>query len=142
MDGIENEPYPPRRNSSGRPSASPTPSEVTRPSTMSWSPARITSSMVQSTQAAAPCNLGLPVSVIDQSDALNRLSSLRAKARQTSCCPAVRMFAQNDPASLILGQLEDRTSGMKATSGGSSDTEENVPTTMPTGLPSGWVAVI
>ena len=41
------------------------------------------------------------------------------------------MLAQNDPASLIFGQLEDRTSGMKATSGGSSDTEEKVPTTMP-----------
>ena len=52
------------------------------------------------------------------------------------------MFAQNDPASLIFGQLEDRTSGMKATSGGSSDTEEKVPTTIPSVVPSGCFAVI
>src|SRR6478609_8873952 len=98
--------------------------------------------MVQSIQAAAPSNRGLPETVSDQVDALNRCSSFRAKARQTSCCADVRMLAQNAPASLIFGQLEDRTSGMKATSGGSSDTEEKVPTTMPMRLPSGWVAVI
>src|SRR6478752_6514414 len=98
--------------------------------------------MVQSTQAAAPSSRRLPETVSDHVDALKRCSSLRANARQTSCWPAVSMFAQNDPASLIFGQLEDRTSGMKATRGGSSDTEEKVPTTIPSGLPSGWVAVI
>ena len=52
------------------------------------------------------------------------------------------MLAQNAPASLIFGQLEDWTSGMQATSGGSSETDENVPTTIPIAVPSGCVAVI
>ena len=82
MDGMEKEPYPPRRNSNGRRSASPTPSEVTRPMTMSWSPARWTSEMAQLIQAAAPSNRGLPETVSDQVDALNRCPPLLAKARQ------------------------------------------------------------
>ena len=52
------------------------------------------------------------------------------------------MFAQNDPASRIFGQLDDFRSGRKATNGGSRDTDENVPTTMPTCSPPAWFAVI
>ena len=60
--------------------------------------------MVQSIQAAAPSNRKLPDSVCIQSEAVNRSSCLRAKARQTSCWPDVRTFAQNAPASRIFGQ--------------------------------------
>jgi hypothetical protein len=40
---------------------------------------------------------------------------------------------QKRPAARIFGQLLDVLSGKKATSGGSSDTEVNDPTTIPTG---------
>ena len=107
-----------------------------------WSPASTTSWMVQSIQAAAPSRRGLPNSVRVQLDAVKRSSCLRAKARQTSCWPEVSTLAQNAPASRILAQLDDLRSGRKATSGGSSDTEVKVPTTMPTGSPSVGVAVM
>ena len=73
---------------------------------------------------------------LDPLGPVKRSSCLRAKARQTSCWPAVRTFAQNAPASRIFGQLDDLRSGRKATSGGSSETDVKVPTTMPIGSPS------
>jgi hypothetical protein len=42
------------------------------------------------------------------------------------------MLAQNDPASRIAGQVVDLRSGMKLTRGGSRETDEKVPTTIPT----------
>ena len=43
------------------------------------------------------------------------------------------MLTQNDPLSRNRGHDVDDLSGMKATSGGSSDTDENEPTAMPAG---------
>jgi hypothetical protein len=85
--------------------------------------------------------MGEPDSASRQATPAN-LSSLRtAKLRQTSSCPALRMFTQNVPASRIRGQLVEPLSGKKATSGGLSDTEVKDPTTKPARRPSASVAV-
>jgi hypothetical protein len=51
------------------------------------------------------------------------------------------MLTQKAPAARIAGQLVDDLSGRKATRGGSSDTDVNELTDMPTG-PSGPAAVM
>ena len=48
-----------------------------------------------------------------------------------------RTLTQKCPARSIIGQVEEPLSGRKPTSGGSSETEEKVPTIRPTGSPSG-----
>src|SRR6476646_9583763 len=102
----------------------------------------MTSSMVQSIQAAAPWRRGLPDAVVSHRDEVKRSSCLRANARQMSCWADVSTFAQKEPASLIFGQLDDLRSGRNATIGGSRETEVKVPTTIPTGSPPGWAAAL
>jgi hypothetical protein len=46
---------------------------------------------------------------------------------------AARMFTQNAPASRIIGHVVEPLSGKNPTSGGSSDTDVNEPTTIPAG---------
>ena len=64
---------------------------------------------------------------------LNLSSDLEASTRQTCCWLSARTFTQNRPAAWILGQVVDLRSGKNATSGGSSETEVNDPTTIATG---------
>src|SRR3954469_11915725 len=105
-------------------------SSRTRPMTMKWSPASCTTSMSQSIQASAPSRIGDPELAGRQESSANLSPPFIANARHTDSCSAPRMLTQNDPESRNFGQLDEPLSGMKATSGGLSDTELNEPTAM------------
>src|SRR5690606_36671161 len=60
------------------------------------------------------------------------LSPPRAEnCRHRSSCSTLRTLTQNLPVAAMSGQLVEALSGRKATSGGSSDTDVKVPTTIP-----------
>ncbi|MDT7641522.1 MAG: hypothetical protein QOC83_5810 [Pseudonocardiales bacterium] len=69
----------------------------------------------------------------DQATPANLSPPRVAKARQTSSCSSASTLTQKLLAVRIFGKLVDERSGRNATSGGSSDTEVNVPTAMPAG---------
>ena len=79
---------------------------------------------------------GAPDPAGSQMRSANLSPPLPAKVRQIDSCSAPRMLTQNDPLSRNFGHDVDFLSGMNATSGGSSDTDENEPTARPAGLPS------
>src|SRR3954464_2952889 len=92
--------------------------------------------MSQSIHASAPSRIGDPELAGCHASSANLSPPFIAKARHTDSCSAPRMLTQNAPESRNFGHDDELLSGMKATSGGSSDTEENDPTAMPAGLPS------
>src|SRR6185437_8806882 len=96
--------------------------------------------MSQSTHAMTSSRIGEPLAPAVHLTPSNLLPPRFEKLRHSSSCSALRTLAQNLPASRINGQLVELFAGMKATSGGSSETEVNVPTTIPTG-PSALIAV-
>src|SRR3954451_9251753 len=92
--------------------------------------------MSQSIQASAPSRMGDPELAGCHASSANLSPPFIANARHTDSCSAPRMFTQNAPESRNFGHDDDDLSGMNATSGGSSDTDENDPTAMPAALPS------
>ncbi len=66
----------------------------------------------------------------------NLSGALLAKTRQMSSWGSLRMLTQNLPASRILGHDVDVAPAQNSTWGGSSESEANEPTAMPTGAPS------
>src|SRR3954471_11393743 len=92
--------------------------------------------MSQSIHASTPSRIGEPDAAARHDSSANLSPPFIAKARHTDSCSAPRMLTQNAPESRNFGQLEDDRSGMNATSGGSSDTDENDPTAIPAGRPS------
>src|SRR3954449_10789209 len=97
--------------------------------------------MSQSIQASAPSRIGDPELAACQASSANLSPPFIAKTRHTDSCSAPRMLTQKAPESRNFGQLDDDRSGMNATSGGSSDTDENEPTAMPAGAPSASIPV-
>src|SRR5690242_2363107 len=98
--------------------------------------------MSQSIHATTPSSTGEPVPPGCQVNSANLSPPLVAKVRQMGSCSAARILTQNDPDFSILGQLDEDLSGKNATSGGSSDTEENEPMARPAGEPSSSRPVI
>src|SRR4051794_32638707 len=92
--------------------------------------------MSQSIQASAPSRMGDPELAGCQASSANLSPPFIANARHTDSCSAPRMLTQNAPESRNFGHDDDDLSGMNATSGGSSDTEEKEPTAIPAALPS------
>src|SRR3954449_7550003 len=99
-------------------------SSRTSPMTMSWSPASCTTSMSQSIQASAPSRIGDPELAGCHASSANLSPPFIANARHTDSCSAPRMLTQNAPESRNFGHDDDDLSGMNATSGGRSDTDE------------------
>src|SRR3954453_5283995 len=97
--------------------------------------------MSQSIHASAPSRIGDPELAGCQARSANLSPPFIANARQTDSCSAPRMLTQNDPESRNFGHDDELLSGMNATSGGSSDTDENDPTAIPAGLPSASLRV-
>ena len=98
-------------------------------------------SVSQSIQATAPSMMGEPLGAGVQLTP-EYLSPPRAANWRHSCSwSAPRMLTQNLPAWRNLAQLPEFDAGRKATSGGSSETLVNEPTTMPSGVPSSPIAV-
>src|SRR4029077_15915408 len=71
----------------------------------------------------------------------NLLAPPVASCRQSGSWSEASTLMQKFWAVLIRAKLAEPLVGKKATSGGASETDENVPTTMPAGLPSFSVAV-
>src|SRR5262245_12591864 len=100
------------------------------------------SAIEQSIHATTSLMIGEPLPAAFQPTLENLSAPLPANTRAASSWSSARMFTQNDPASWILGQLDDDFPGQNPTSGGSRDTEKNEPTARPTGAwPSGWAAM-
>ena len=77
--------------------------------------------------------IGKPVSDSRYEILSNLSSAFDESALQTVCWPSARTLTQKWPAAAILGQVVEARSGKNATSGGSSDTDVNDPTIIPTG---------
>src|SRR3954467_14508326 len=97
--------------------------------------------MSQSIQASAPSRMGDPELAGRPRASANLAPPFIANPRPTDSCSAPRMFTQNAPESRNFGHDDDDLSGMNATSGGASDTEENDPTAIPAALPSASMPV-
>src|SRR3954453_23208543 len=97
--------------------------------------------MSQSIHASAPSRMGDPELAGCQASSANLSPPFIANARHTDSCSAPRMLTQNAPESRNFGHDDDDLSGMNATSGGSSDTEEKEPTAIPAAWPSGPMPV-
>src|ERR1700731_1860683 len=96
---------------------------------------------MQSIHATEPSMIGAPDGAGRHATPANLSPPLTANFRHRSSWSKLRMLMQNDLAALILGKLLDFLVGRNATMGGSSDTEVNEPTAIPTGSPSGPTAV-
>src|SRR3954447_8502453 len=92
--------------------------------------------MSQSIQASAPSRMGDPELAGCHASSANLSPPFIANARHTDSCSAPRMFTQNAPESRNFGHDDDDLSGMNATSGGSSDTDEKGPTHTPAAVPA------
>src|SRR4051794_41928825 len=92
--------------------------------------------MSQSIHASTPSRIGEPDPAGRHDSSANLSPPFIAKTRQTDSCSAPRMLTQKAPESRNFGQLDDDRSGMNATSGGASDTDENEATPTPAGAPS------
>src|SRR3954468_19651092 len=97
--------------------------------------------MSQSIHASAPWRIGDPELAGRHASSANLSPPFIANARQTDSCSAPRMLTQNAPEPRNFGHEDELLSGMNATRGGSSDTEEKDPTAMPAGLPSASMPV-
>src|SRR3954453_18329271 len=92
--------------------------------------------MVQSTRASAPSSIGEPVSGDGVHFTSANLSTPRlAIWLDSSAWSAARKLTQNLPERWIDGHAREVFAGMKSTSGGLSDTEENDWQVRPTGAP-------
>src|SRR3954452_13952030 len=99
------------------------------------------SSNVHSIQDTASSRIGEPSGPGRQRTPSNLLAPPVASRRQSCSWSDATTLTQNDRAVLTCAKLPDVTDWKKAISGGSRETEENVPTTMPAGLPSSASAV-
>jgi hypothetical protein len=62
--------------------------------------------------------------------------------RLSPSCGLLSTFAQNEPDRCSVSQVCEPLSAKNATSGGSSDTEVNEPTTIPTGWSSTFAVMM
>src|SRR3954453_4212067 len=92
--------------------------------------------MSQSIQDSAPSRIGDPELAACHASSANLSPPFIANARHTDSCSAPRMLTQKAPESRNLGHDDELLSGMNATRGGSSATDENDPPAIPAGLPS------
>src|SRR3954451_22549046 len=97
--------------------------------------------MVHSIQAITSLMTGAPVRPGRHPIDANLSAPLLANTRQMSSWSSPRMFTQNAPADSMRGQLDEALPGKNATSGGSSETDENEPMARPAGSPSSPMAV-
>ena len=97
--------------------------------------------MSQSIHATTPSRIGAPLPAAVQTAAPYLSPPLDANARQTCSWSSASTLMQTAPASRIFGKLVDTWVGRNATRGGSSDTEVNDPTAIPTGPFSSCMAV-
>src|SRR3954453_24268607 len=97
--------------------------------------------MSQSIHASAPSRIGDPELAGCQARSANLSPPFIANARQTDSCSAPRMLTQNAPESRNFGHDDDDLSGMNATSGGSSATEEKDPRPIPGAFPRAPIPV-
>src|SRR5690349_18566879 len=79
---------------------------------------------------------GLPLPDRFQPISANLSGALLANTRHTSSWSSARMLTQKRPAAWILGHDDDWFPAQNRTDGGSSDSDENDPTAMPTGASS------
>ena len=99
------------------------------------------SSNVHSIQDTAPSRMGEPSGPGRQRTPSNLSAPPVANWRQSGSWSAARTLTQNARAVRRCSKLPECVAGKNAISGGSRETEENVPTTMPAGLPSAATAV-
>src|SRR3954469_22346838 len=89
--------------------------------------------MTQSIHARQPSRIGDPFDDACHATPANLSPPLTAKPRDSSSWSWERMFAQKRPVSRIRGHDVDVFAGAKNTYGGSSDSELNDCTAIPTG---------